>query len=287
MFGARGRGDAFDEILVTAFWLFVLGFLVVCFSLLQHKHHHHGAGAGFLAILAAYVASALFVAIVGSACGGGLYASRFALAAVFVLPTVAFIFACVEGLPGGSALVPASVVFFVLIGLESLVACVNRVGSRHPVSRAVVPDASSESVRPLSVQAPPAMISNAVTDRPYRHYSEAELLDLRRQIESSLESVKREKRDYEKRVGSGFWNNEGYRDIELKEKNIWNEISAIDRELATRRNERASAAKAPNRSSASPRNAPEGWYPDPNAQGTLRRWTGSCWTQDTLSRIHN
>jgi 50S ribosomal subunit-associated GTPase HflX len=77
-----------------------------------------------------------------------------------------------------------------------------------------------------------------VAARPYQAYSEAELLDLRTRVESSLQPVKREKRDYEKRAGPGFWNNEGYREIEDKEKRIWNEISAIDQELATRRRER-------------------------------------------------
>jgi CspA family cold shock protein len=83
-----------------------------------------------------------------------------------------------------------------------------------------------------------------MTDRPYRNYSEADLLDTRRRIEcGSLNAAKREKRDYERRnKGTSFWNNEGYREIEEMLKTIWNGISAINSELAFRRNERANDA---------------------------------------------
>jgi hypothetical protein len=83
----------------------------------------------------------------------------------------------------------------------------------------------------------------AVTDRPYKDHSEAELLDLRRQIEGgSLRYIEREKRDYERLNPRNFWMNEGYREIELKLKDVWDHIGLIDEELRMRRTERSSSA---------------------------------------------
>jgi hypothetical protein len=74
-----------------------------------------------------------------------------------------------------------------------------------------------------------------MASRPYQNHSEAELLNWRRGHEDALRGLKRRKSDFEKRVGSHFWEFEGYKEIEGMEKNVWSEISAIDRELAARR----------------------------------------------------
>lgn len=105
---------------------------------------------------------------------------------------------------------------------------------------------------------------------PYQHHSEAELLELRRALNGSINAVNREKRDYEKRVGVGFWDAAGYKEIEQKLKGIWNQVRDVDEELAARRRERASAPSPP-----------AGWYPDPNGRAPFRWWDGNTWTEHT------
>jgi hypothetical protein len=109
-----------------------------------------------------------------------------------------------------------------------------------------------------------------MASRPYQHYSEAELLDLRRSLENSLKAVEREKQDYGRRAGGSYWEYEGYKEIEEKGKRIWSDVSAINQELAMRRSERMSAPSAP-----------AGWYPDPKGQAPKRWWDGSSWTERT------
>jgi hypothetical protein len=100
-----------------------------------------------------------------------------------------------------------------------------------------------------------------MSSRPYQRYSEAELLDLRRNFDNQTKAVDREKSDYQRRVGGSFWNNEGYKEIEEKSGRIWEALMAVDAELAGRRAERASAPKPP-----------AGWYADPQGQGACRWW---------------
>lgn len=120
----------------------------------------------------------------------------------------------------------------------ALGSCARVQRNQRILARPELRDESNRNARLFTRQSVSPKIRGTVAAHSYQAYSEAELLDLRRRLESSLEAAKREKRDYGKRAGPGFWNNEGYREIEDKEKLIWNEISAIDRELAIRRRER-------------------------------------------------
>ncbi len=53
--------------------------------------------------------------------------------------------------------------------------------------------------------------------RTYRNYSEAELLDLRRSLQDNvLVALAREKKEYARRVGPGYWSGGGYGEIEEK-----------------------------------------------------------------------
>ena len=78
-----------------------------------------------------------------------------------------------------------------------------------------------------------------MTDRSYQSYAEAELLQLKSRHESSMKHVEREKRDYERRVGSGYYRADGYKELEAEDTLIWKELSAINRELTARHGERA------------------------------------------------
>jgi hypothetical protein len=73
-----------------------------------------------------------------------------------------------------------------------------------------------------------------VARRPYEAYSEAELLDLRRRIQASGESIDRDLREYDRRNPTA-WNSEGRREIDQQRKGVSAQVSAIDDELAERR----------------------------------------------------
>jgi Protein of unknown function (DUF2510) len=124
-----------------------------------------------------------------------------------------------------------------------------------------------------------------MASRPYQHHSEAELLDLRRSLQNSIRQVEREKDAYMKRAGPGWWNNEGYKEIEDKLSRIWNQDSSIQEELTARRSERVPAPKPRPAARLSQRppapSRPAGWYPDPFFEASKRWWDGSHWTRHT------
>jgi hypothetical protein len=74
-----------------------------------------------------------------------------------------------------------------------------------------------------------------VATRPYELHSEADLLDLRRRFEDALRQIDREVNEYGRRAGPGYQLNAGYDEIVAKRRLPYDEISAIDRELAMRR----------------------------------------------------
>jgi hypothetical protein len=77
-----------------------------------------------------------------------------------------------------------------------------------------------------------------VASRPYQAYSEAELLDVRRQVESSRESLKNQQLAIQKRYPSNYYTVGSYLELEVQLKGVWENISAIDQEFAARRAER-------------------------------------------------
>ena len=121
------RGRQIEPTVVMSFWLFMFGWLVVVASLLQREDHHHGAGVGAMAITAAWLGAVIVHAVLDHKTARHLQdssprASTYWAFAVWGLPVIVFILACLAGFPGGTALVPAAVIFFAALSLECFVA---------------------------------------------------------------------------------------------------------------------------------------------------------------------
>jgi hypothetical protein len=74
---------------------------------------------------------------------------------------------------------------------------------------------------------------------PYDGHPSSELVSWKRGYERSLREIEKEKRAYERlNKGTSFWNNEGYKEIEQKARQVWDAMFAIEQELTRRRSAR-------------------------------------------------